>query len=104
MASGACADTHGNCAIAVMAKASIPGSAKTRLTPPLTAEEAAGLNTAFLRDIADNLVGASALANIAPYMAFAPAGSAAFFREILPAGIGLLETVAPNLGDCLFQA
>jgi rSAM/selenodomain-associated transferase 1 len=95
-------DAH--CAIAVMAKASIPGGAKTRLTPPLTDEEAAGLNTSFLRDIADNLVGASALANIAPYMAFAPAGSAAFFREILPAGIGLLETVAPNLGDCLFQA
>jgi len=95
-------DAH--CAIAVMAKASIPGGAKTRLTPPLTDEEAAGLNTSFLRDIADNLVGASALANIVPYMAFAPAGSAAFFCEILPAGIGLLETVAPNLGDCLFQA
>jgi rSAM/selenodomain-associated transferase 1 len=92
------------CAIAVMAKASIPGRAKTRLTPPLTAEEAAGLNTAFLRDIADNLIGASAFAGIAPYMAYAPAGSAAFFREILPARIGLLETVAPGFGECLFYA
>jgi rSAM/selenodomain-associated transferase 1 len=87
-----------------MAKASIPGGAKTRLVPPLTPEEAANLNTSFLRDIADSLLRASTLANIAPYMAFAPAGSAPFFREILPARIGLLETVAPSLGDCLFQA
>jgi rSAM/selenodomain-associated transferase 1 len=92
------------CAIAVMAKASIPGRAKTRLVPPLTPEEAANLNTTFLRDIADSLIGASAFADIAPVMAYAPAGSAGFFREILPARIGLLETVAPSFGDCLFHA
>jgi rSAM/selenodomain-associated transferase 1 len=98
-------DTQGGpCAIAVMAKASIPGRAKTRLTPPLTPEEAAGLNTSFLRDIADNLIGASAFANIVPYMAFAPAGSAPFFREILPARVALVETVAPGFGACLFHA
>jgi uncharacterized protein len=94
----------GACAIAVMAKASIPGRAKTRLTPPLTPEEAASLNTSFLRDIADNLAGVSAYANIAPYMAFAPAGSAAFFREVLPARVGLIETVAPSFGECLYGA
>jgi rSAM/selenodomain-associated transferase 1 len=92
------------CAIAVMAKATIPGRVKTRLVPPLTSEEAASLNTAFLRDIADSLIGASQLANIAPFMAFAPAGTAPFFRNILPAPVGLLETVAPSLGDCLIQA
>jgi rSAM/selenodomain-associated transferase 1 len=98
------ADAVSSCAIAVMAKASIPGRAKTRLTPPLAAGEAASLNTAFLRDIAENLIGASALASIAPFMAFAPAGSAAFFRDVLPGSIGLLETVAPSFGACLFQA
>jgi rSAM/selenodomain-associated transferase 1 len=105
MASAPVSDTQStHCAIAVMAKASIPGRCKTRLVPPLTAEEAAGLNTAFLRDIADNLVGASAHANIVPVMAYAPAGSATFFREMLPAEIGLLETVAPTFGDCLYHA
>jgi rSAM/selenodomain-associated transferase 1 len=94
----------GACAIAAMAKASIAGRAKTRLSPPLTPEEAAGLNTAFLRDIADNLLGASTLANIAPHMAFAPAGSAPFLHQILPAGVGLMETVAPSFGECLLQA
>jgi rSAM/selenodomain-associated transferase 1 len=98
-------DTHARpCAIAVMAKASIPGRAKTRLVPPLTAQEAANLNTCFLRDIADNLIGASALASMAAVMAYAPAGSAGFFRDILPPRVGLLETVAPSFGACLLHA
>ena len=33
-----------------------PGRAKTRLVPPLTFEEAAALNTAFLCDVADNVL------------------------------------------------
>ena len=37
-------------------------------------------------------------------MAYAPAGSARFFRDILPERIGLIETVAPSFGDCLFHA
>jgi rSAM/selenodomain-associated transferase 1 len=93
-----------SCAIAVMAKASIPGRAKTRLVPPLTAEQAANLNTCFLRDVADSLISASTLANVAGFMAFAPAGSAPFFRGILPERIGLLETDAADFGACLFHA
>jgi uncharacterized protein len=104
MAGGSTVDQPMSCAIAVMAKASIPGRAKTRLVPPLTAEDAANLNTSFLRDVADGLVAASTLANIAGCMAFAPAGSAAFFRGILPERIGLLETVAPSFGECLLNA
>jgi uncharacterized protein len=98
------AGRHASCAIAVMAKASIPGRAKTRLVPPLTPAEAANLNTSFLRDVADNLIGASALADIAGFMAYAPAASARFFRDTLPDRIGLIETVAPSFGDCLFHA
>jgi glycosyltransferase A (GT-A) superfamily protein (DUF2064 family) len=71
--------------------------------PPLAAEDAAKLNTSFLRDIADNLIGASALANITGFMAIAPAGSADFFRSILPDRIGLLEAVAPGFGECLWH-
>jgi rSAM/selenodomain-associated transferase 1 len=92
------------CAIAVMAKASIPGRTKTRLTPPLTPEQSADLNTAFLRDVADNLLAAGALANISPWMAYAPAGSQDFFARNLPDSVGLLETVAPDFGVCLYRA
>jgi len=92
------------CAIAVMAKASIPGKTKTRLVPPLSEHEAATLNTVFLRDAADNILSAEALANISGWMAYAPAGSAAFFRSHLPQSIGLLETAAATLGECLQYA
>lgn len=97
-------DERATCAIAVMAKASVPGRTKTRLVPPLTRDEAAALNTAFLRDAADNLLAAADLANITGWMAYAPAGTEHFFRSHLPQSIGLIETVAPDLGECLFHA
>jgi rSAM/selenodomain-associated transferase 1 len=98
------AKTTSSCAIAVMAKASIPGRTKTRLSPFVTPELAADLNTAFLRDVADNLLAAAALASIGPWMAYAPAGSQDFFARILPDGVGLLETTAPGFGACLYRA
>ena len=42
-------DAADSCGIAVMAKASAPGHAKTRLVPPLTPAQAADCNTAFLQ-------------------------------------------------------
>ena len=78
------------CAIAVMAKAPRPGAAKTRLVPPLAAEEAAALSAAFLRDVTENLAIASARAPIGGYVAYAPAGSAALFDGLLAPGTRLL--------------
>jgi rSAM/selenodomain-associated transferase 1 len=92
------------CALAVMAKASIPGQTKTRLVPPLSLEEAASLNTAFLRDAADSLLAAAALASISPFMAITPAGSERFFRQHLPDSFGVLETVGADIGKCLALA
>ncbi|HZV20941.1 MAG TPA: TIGR04282 family arsenosugar biosynthesis glycosyltransferase [Hyphomicrobiales bacterium] len=91
------------CGVAVMAKASYPGQAKTRLCPPLTFEEAAALNTAFLKDIADNLIALSADASIAGSMAFGPPGSEDFFRANLPPAIALHEVWYPDLGVCLIE-
>jgi hypothetical protein len=89
-----------------MAKASAPGRAKTRLVPPLTFDEAAAFNTAFLQDVAANILAAGSQAGIAGYMAFGPPGleSARFFRKILPDGFDLLEAWYPNFGDCLWSA
>lgn len=94
----------GGCAIAVMAKASSPGRTKTRLAPPLTAVEAAGFNTAFLQDMAANMILAAREAAITPVMAFGPPGTAPFFEKHLPSEIGLLETWFPNFGECLLHA
>ena len=97
-----------SCGIAFMAKASAPGRTKTRLVPPLTFDEAAALNTAFLQDVADNLLlaanGAAPDAGIAGYAAFGPPGSEDFFRRTLPPAIGLIEAWLPNFGDCLLHA
>jgi rSAM/selenodomain-associated transferase 1 len=90
-----------------MAKASAPGRAKTRLVPPLTFEEAAVLNTAFLQDVADNVLLAGRDAErhggIAGYAAYGPPGSQDFFRRTLPGGIGLIEAWQQNFGDCLLH-
>jgi len=95
------------CGIAFMAKASAPGRAKTRLVPPLTFEEAAVLNTAFLQDVADNVLLAGGDAErhggIAGYAAYGPPGSEDFFRRTLPGGIGLIEAWRQNFGDCLLH-
>jgi rSAM/selenodomain-associated transferase 1 len=90
-----------DCGIAIMAKASVPGRTKTRLVPPLSLEQAAALNTAFLQDMASNLLAAGNQASITGYVAFAPAHSQEFFRSVLPFGIGLIEVDLPSLGDCL---
>lgn len=101
------ATTTVGCGIAFMAKASAPGSAKTRLVPPLTFEEAAVLNTAFLQDVADNVLLAANDAErhggIAGYAAYGPPGSEDFFRRTLPGGIGLIEAWRQNFGDCLLH-
>lgn len=87
-----------------MAKASVPGRTKTRLTPPLTAIEAAAFNTAFLKDVSANLLTASRATGIRGYMAYGPPGAQQFFIEHLPGEIGLIESWYPNFGDCLFKA
>ncbi len=70
-----------SCGIAVMAKSSVPGLTKTRLVPPLTYDEAAAFNTAFLQDVAANIGAAARHAAIAGYMAFGPPGSENFFQR-----------------------
>jgi rSAM/selenodomain-associated transferase 1 len=93
-----------SCGIAVMAKASLPGKTKTRLVPPLTFDEAAAFNTAFLRDVAANIAAAGQEAPIACYMAYGPPGSHPFFESIFPTDVGLIESWHPNFGDCLDTA
>jgi uncharacterized protein len=96
-----------SCGIAFMAKASAPGRAKTRLVPPLTFDEAAALNTAFLQDVADNVLlaagHAAPPAGVTGYAAYGPPGSENFFSRTLPGSIGLIGAWMPNFGDCLFH-
>lgn len=89
-ATGGCIPPAATCAIAVMAKAPRPGASKTRLCPPLTQDEAASLSGAFHRDMFGNIAEAAREAPIAGYAAYAPAGTEAAIRALMPAGMGLV--------------
>jgi uncharacterized protein len=109
MASGS---PGGGCAIAVMAKAPVPGRVKTRLVPPLTPEQAAMLSAAFLADITHNIWEAAAAAPIIPYVAYAPAGAEHLFDGVLAPGTRLILADGKRdfpcgiegFGRCLAQA
>jgi hypothetical protein len=93
-----------SCGVAIMAKASRAGLTKTRLAPGLSLDDAAACNTAFLQDVAVNLLRAAAETDMAGYIAYGPTGSEAFFREHLPHELELLEIWRPDFGLCLREA
>jgi rSAM/selenodomain-associated transferase 1 len=82
-------------ALAVMAKAPVAGQVKTRLTPALSAEEAAAVARALLLD---QLAHLSAIADADLYLAFAPAGKGALFRELAPPRFHLVAQSGGDLG------
>lgn len=88
------------CAIAVMAKAPRAGKVKTRLSPPLSPEEAMAMSAAFLRDITENIRLAAQQADIAGFVAYAPAGLEGLFDGLLAEGTGLVLADG-QLGDGL---
>ncbi len=100
------ATRSGTCGIAVMAKASAPGRTKTRLVPPLTFDEAAEFNTAFLQDVAANICAAARSAPMCGYMAYGPPGAnrRRSSRASCRPAIGLIECWLPDFGDCLLGA
>src|SRR3954471_10876973 len=74
----------GLCALAVMTKAPRAGTVKTRLTPPLTPEEAAALNICFLRDTAAAISQTGAERAACGVGVFTPAGAHEAYADILP--------------------
>jgi hypothetical protein len=92
------------CAVAIMAKASVAGTVKTRLVPPLSFEEAAELNTCCLADVAANIVAAAKRVPIQGFAAYHPLGSEKFFEDLLPGGFKLLRPIEPTIGRSLYHA
>lgn len=71
-------------ALLVVAKRPAPGQTKTRLTPPLTGEQAAALYECFLRDTLDVILAARAQLPLTPIIAYLPAGEEAYFQQLAP--------------------
>lgn len=99
------ADTaKGTCALAVMTKAPRAGKVKTRLTPPLTPEEAATLNTCFLRDTAASIAAAARQGIARGIGVYMPVGAEGAYAEILPAEFELVPQRGEALGEKMVLA
>jgi len=93
-------DAKNCCALSVMTKAPRAGRVKTRLVPPLTAEEAAQLNVSFLRDTAAAILLACGT-NATGVGVYTPLGSESAYIDILPAEFQLLPQRGDGFGERL---
>jgi len=96
------------CALAVMSKAPRAGEVKTRLVPPLTPDEAARLNGAFLRDISGAISSICRCGGLRPPQrsahgvgVYTPPGAEAAYENVLPEDFFLIPQRGDNFGDRL---
>lgn len=87
-------------ALAVMARAPIPGHAKTRLEPDLNPEQCAALSLAFIKDAIDLTM---ELPLFTPFLAYTPGNEHKLFREITPEGMKLVPQTTGDLGERMSQ-
>lgn len=83
-------------ALAVMVKAPVPGLVKTRLVPPLTFDEAAGLYRCFVKDTFDLVAGLEGVRLFSPY---APPALADEVASVIPAGVEAFAQEGHTLGE-----
>jgi uncharacterized protein len=86
-----------------MVKVPIAGTVKTRLTPPLTSDEARTLSTCFLCDMTTNISGLNGneTEGIALYT---PAGAEEILHDLLPNGFRFRLQRGETLGERLINA
>ncbi len=87
-----------------MTKAPLAGRVKTRLTPPLSAAEAAALHACFLRDTAAAIAAACAAGTCEGAVAYTPAGSESVFDALVPPEFHRVLQRGGTLGDRLYAA
>jgi rSAM/selenodomain-associated transferase 1 len=89
-------------ALAIMAKAPRPGKVKTRLSPPLTHDQAAAINTCFLQDTTANIAGLAEHDACAGVISYTPVGDEHIFDGLLPENYCLVPQRGDGFGERLF--
>ncbi len=89
-----------NQALLVVAKRPAPGQTKTRLTPPLSPEQAAQLYACFLYD---TIALMRAVPNVERMIAYAPENECGYFEHLAP-DLGLVPQIGASLGERLDNA
>jgi rSAM/selenodomain-associated transferase 1 len=87
-----------------MTKAPRAGQVKTRLTPPLTPEEAATLNICFLRDMSGAISITTEKSKARGFAVYTPEGAAKAYTGILPTTFKLLPQRGQSLGERIIFA
>lgn len=87
--------THAN-ALVLMARAPLAGKVKTRLVPPFSPEEAAGLYRCLLVDLLESV---KSFRHADLFVAFSPAETAPLFQELVPPAFVLFPQRGGDLGD-----
>lgn len=95
------AEFAGECALAVMAKAPRPGRVKTRLSPPLTPEQAAALSACFLRDTVASISESALKSHAKLVISYTPEGDEDAFCGILDENALLLPQRGDGFGERL---
>lgn len=94
-------------ALAIFAKAPVPGQVKTRLCPPLTPDEAATLHGSFVIDMLERTKAAVAKLKLPldRYLACAPSSTLVFFQIMEERqSVKLIDQVGDDLGARMQQA
>jgi rSAM/selenodomain-associated transferase 1 len=87
--------------MAIMAKAPRPGRVKTRLSPPLTAEQAATINSCFLKDTTENIADLAQEGGCSGVISYTPIGDELLFEGLLPQGYQLIPQRGDGFGERL---
>lgn len=91
-------------AVAVVCKTPRPGASKTRLQPLLGPEGAAALSACSIRDVASAVEAVPEALGRKGYAIYAPAGSEAALRPLLPADWGWVCREDADFGAVLFSS
>ena len=91
-------------AISIVCKTPCSGASKTRLQPLLGPEGAAALSACFIRDVAAAVDAVPATVGRKGYAIYAPAGSEAALRPLVPADWGLVSREDADLGAVLLSS
>jgi hypothetical protein len=94
----------GFCALGIMTKAPEAGRVKTRLSPPLTPEEAAELNKCFLRDIGQSIDEAGHTTCSRGVAIYTPPGTESLYEGILPDSFLFVPQRGSEFGERLWSA
>lgn len=91
-------------ALAIMCKVPVSGKSKTRLCPPLSADQAAALSACFIADVANTVAAAAEATGSRAYAMVTPAEARDEFAGLLPEGVSILAQHGFDLSARLAHA